>query len=176
MKQLLTTIITHVIGYGLLLTLAYSLFINLPSLAGVTAAAYWVIMALAIFIGPLYYLLSYAAKNLKDPEARKKAWDLISATVKKKNAFRRTLGWVELVITSVLLAYAGWIFTSVFFVLSSLWLRLFISMARDNVTSMESEDKVNLSGIQDCIDGKFFPEANWDEILDQRKRELKRPL
>ncbi|EPT4022355.1 hypothetical protein ACVQMG_000514 [Enterobacter roggenkampii] len=136
MKQFLTATITHAIGYGLLLTLAYSVFIDSSSLVRVTAAAYWVIMALALFIGPLYYLLSYAAKNSKDPEARKKALDLISDTVKKKNAFRRALGWVELVITSVLLAYAGWVFTSVFFVLSSLWLRLFVSMARDTIAKI----------------------------------------
>ncbi|EHF8256015.1 hypothetical protein ACP3TG_28130 [Phytobacter diazotrophicus] len=142
MKKYLTKIIGNAVNYGLLFVLVYSVFTGSQSLTGVTASAYWVIMALALFIGPLFYIVSYAAKSAKDADSRNKALELVADAAKKKNTFLRTLGWVELIITSALLAYAGWIFTSVLLVLSSLWLRLFISMARDNITSLEAKDKI----------------------------------
>lgn len=142
MKKFLTKFIGNAVHYGLLFVLAYSSFTTLQSLTGVTAAAYWVIMALALFIGPLIYIVSYAAKSAKDADSRSKALKLVADAAKKKNAFRRTQGWIELIIVSCLLAYAGWVFTAVCYVLSSLWLRLFISMARENITSLEAKDKI----------------------------------
>lgn len=142
MKKFITKLFTSLTHYGLILILLYAVSTGTQSLLGLIAATYWVIMSLGIFIGPLLYILSHAAKNKKDEESGRKAMELVSNAVKKKNAFLRALGWFELIVISCLLAYSGWIFTAVCYVLSSFYLRLFISMARDNIASVRDPQEV----------------------------------
>ena len=141
MKKFMTKIVSNVINYTLLALLLFAVFTGSISLVGVLAAVYWVMISLCFVIGPLFYILSYAAKSAKDEESRRKAMELIGDATKKKNVLLRALGWLELIIISCSLAYAGWVFTAVCYVLSSLYLRLFISMARDNVGSAKLNDK-----------------------------------
>lgn len=141
MKKFMTKIVSNVINYTLLALLLFSVFTGAKSLIGVLAAVYWVMISLCFVIGPFFYILSYAAKSAKDEESRRKALELVGDVAKKKNVLLRALGWFELIIISFSLAYAGWVFTAVCYFLSSLYLRLFISMARDNVAAAKLNDK-----------------------------------
>ncbi|HAS1725615.1 TPA: hypothetical protein M5978_003175 [Enterobacter cloacae] len=141
MKKFMTKIVSNVINYTLLALLLFAVFTGSISLVGVLAAVYWVMISLCFVIGPLFYILSYAAKSAKDEESRRKALELVGDVAKKKNVLLRALGWLELIIISCSLAYAGWVFTAVCYFLSSLYLRLFISMARDNVAAVKLNDK-----------------------------------
>ncbi|EFB9808468.1 hypothetical protein V4E44_003589 [Citrobacter freundii] len=141
MKKFMTKIVSNVINYTLLSLLLFAVFTGAKSVVGVLAAVYWVMISLCFVIGPFFYILSYAAKSAKDEESRRKALELVGDAAKKKNGLFRALGWFELIIISCSLAYAGWVFTSVCYVLSSLYLRLFISMARDNVAAAKLNDK-----------------------------------
>ncbi|EQC0991257.1 hypothetical protein ACY2GS_004145 [Enterobacter asburiae] len=141
MKKFMTKIVSNVINYTLLALLLFAVFTGAKSLVGVLAAVYWVMISLCFVIGPFFYILSYAAKSAKDEESCRKALELVGDAAKKKNVLLRALGWLELIIISCSLAYAGWVFTAVCYVLSSLYLRLFISMARDNVAAAKLNDK-----------------------------------
>ncbi|MDH1318772.1 hypothetical protein N5C39_10400 [Enterobacter bugandensis] len=141
MKKLMTKIVSNIINYTLLALLLFSVFTGAKSLIGVLAAVYWVMISLCFVIGPFFYILSYAAKSAKDEESRRKALELVEDVAKKKNVLLRALGWLELIIISCSLAYTGWVFTAVCYFLSSLYLRLFISMARDNVAAAKLNDK-----------------------------------
>lgn len=141
MKKFMTKIVSNVINYTLLSLLLFAVFTGAKSLVGVLAAVYWVMISLCFVIGPFFYTLSHAAKSAKDEESRCKALELVGDATKKKNGLLRALGWLELIIISCSLAYAGWVFTAVCYVLSSLYLRLFISMARDNVAAAKLNDK-----------------------------------
>lgn len=138
MKKFFTNLITSATDYALLIILLYSAITGVQSLMGLTVAAYWVIMALAFFIGPLIYTLSYAAKSIKDEESRRKALEIVGGIAKKKNLFLRFIGWLKLIMICCLLAYGGWIFTGVCYALMSLYLRLLISLARDNVIQLQT--------------------------------------
>lgn len=141
MKKFMTKIVINVINYTLLSLLLFAVFTGAKSLVGVLAAVYWVMISLCFVIGPFFYILSYAAKSAKDEDSRRKARELIGDVAKKKNVLLRVLGWLELIIISCLMAYAGWVFTAVCYVLSSLYLRLFVSLARENVAPAKPNDK-----------------------------------
>lgn len=140
MKNLMTKMVVNITNYVLLFLLLYAVLTQTQSLVGLTVAVYWVIMSLGLFIGPLIYILSHAAKSAKDEESRRKALEIIGDSAKKRNVLLRSLGWAELIIISCLLAYSGWIFTAVCYVLTSLYMRLFISMARDNVATLNDKE------------------------------------
>ncbi|EJD3719754.1 hypothetical protein PD335_000930 [Salmonella enterica] len=141
MKKFMTKIVINVINYTLLSLLLFAVFTGAKSLVGVLAAVYWVMISLCFVIGPFFYILSYAAKSAKDEDSRRKARELIGDVAKKKNVLLRVLGWLELIIISCLMAYAGWVFTAVCYVLSSLYLRLFVSLTRENVAAAKPNDK-----------------------------------
>lgn len=138
MKKFFTSLITSASDYALLIILLYSSMTGVQSLIGLTVAAYWVIMVLAFFVGPLIYILSYAAKSAKDEESRRKALEIVGGIAKKKNLFLRSVGWLKLIIICCLLAYGGWVFTAVSYALMSLYLRLLISLSRDNVIQLQT--------------------------------------
>ncbi|RTX93455.1 hypothetical protein EKS39_20830 [Enterobacter roggenkampii] len=141
MKKFMTKIVSNVINYTLLSLLLFAVFTGAKSLVGVLAAVYWVMISLCFVIGPFFYILSYAAKSAKDEDSRRKALELIGDVAKKKNVLLRVLGWLELIIISCLMAYAGWVFTAVCYVLSSLYLHLFVSLARENIAAAKPNDK-----------------------------------
>lgn len=138
MKKFFTKLVANATDYALLIILMYSVMQGVKSLTGLTVAAYWVIMALAFFLGPLIYFISHAAKNAKDEESRRKALEFVESAVKKKNLLIRFVGCLKLISICCLLAYGGWIFTAVCYALMSLYLRLLISLARDNVAEQKN--------------------------------------
>lgn len=137
MKKFFTKLITNTTDYALLIILFYSAITGVQSLMGLTAAAYWIVMALAFFVGPLIYILSYATKSAKDEESRRRMLEIIGGIAKKNNPFSRFVGWLKLILICCLLAYSGWIFTGVCYALISLYFRLLISLARDNVIQLQ---------------------------------------
>lgn len=138
MKKFFTKLVANASDYALLMILLYSVMQGIQSLMGLTVAAYWVIMALAFFLGTLVYFISFAAKSVKDEESRRKALEFVENAVKKKNPVIRFVGWLKLSAICCLLAYGGWIFTAVCYALMALYLRLLISLARDNVAEVQA--------------------------------------
>jgi hypothetical protein len=139
MKKLFTKAIAHVISNGLLCLLAYASYSGSKSLVSISVAAYWVIMFLGLFIGCLMLVLSVAKDYAKDAETKDKAIGLVGEVTKRKSKLSRTLGWIYLCLIVALLAYSGWVFTAVFYVLVSLIVKLLISFARDNIIDSKSE-------------------------------------
>ena len=139
MKKFFTKAIVHVISNGLLCLLAYASYTGSKSLVSISVAAYWVIMFLGLFIGCLVLVLSYAKDHAKDDETKGKVVDLVGEVTKRKSKFSRGIHWLYLALIVALLAYSGWVFTAVFYVLVSLIVKLFISIARDNINDSKNE-------------------------------------
>jgi hypothetical protein len=127
---------TSVTSYGLLALLIYGSLTDSASLVGVAAAAYWVIMALGMFVSIITLIVSYAITSEKD-EQRKQQWLLsIQGTLKKRNPILRSISWIFFIAIIVLLAYSGWVFTAVSYALSVLMIKFMISIARANVKGL----------------------------------------
>lgn len=140
MKKFFTKIIANVISFSLLSLLAYASYTGSSSLTNLTVAAYWVIMALGLFIGILLLVLSYAKDHAKSEDEKNKVIELIVAATKKKSIIFRFIDWFCLAAIVALLAYSGWVFTAVFYVMVALIVKLLISIARDNVSEQNKPE------------------------------------
>lgn len=134
MKKFMTKAVSNIVSYSLLCLLAFGAVTGDKSLVSITVAAYWVIIFLGLFVGMLILVLSYAKDHAKNEEARQKIVELVLEAVKRKSKFMRFVDWGCLAIIAVLLSYSGWVFTGVCYVLVSLIVKLFLSLARDNVS------------------------------------------
>lgn len=137
MKKFLTDIFSQVIYYGLLVALVFATFTGLNNILSVAAAAFWVFIALGIVIGPLTLILAYGAEQVRHDKSGHEALEAVKRITKRKKVVARWWGWVCMVLTIVLLAYSGWVFTAVCYALSSLFVRFCVSLARDKVEKLE---------------------------------------
>ncbi|KZQ64964.1 hypothetical protein [Klebsiella aerogenes] len=140
MKKFLTDTFSQVIYYGLLVALVFATFTGQNNILSVAAAAFWVVIALGAVIGPLTLFLAYGAGQVSDKKAASDALETVKKITKRKNFVARWWGWVCMVLTIVLLAYSGWVFTAVCYALSSLFVRFCVSLARDKVEKLQTSE------------------------------------
>ena len=74
-----------------------------------------------------------------DHEKREKLIGSLEATFKKQGFLRKSLNWINLTIVVCLLAYSGWVFTAVTYVLISLLCKLVISMGREKFDNLKQQ-------------------------------------
>ncbi|QNM20400.1 hypothetical protein CXM81_10230 [Citrobacter freundii] len=143
MKKFITKLMAEIFSVGLVVLLAYSVWEGVTSLTAIAAAAYWIIIALAIFVGLISCIGIWAIeKELEvnaDPEKREKLIGSLEATFKKQGFLRKSLNWINLTIVVCLLAYSGWVFTAVTYVLISLLCKLVISMGREKFDNLKQQ-------------------------------------
>ncbi|HID9374755.1 TPA: hypothetical protein ACXIYC_002523 [Enterobacter cloacae] len=146
MKKFLTKLMAEIVSVGLVALLAYSVWEGVASLTAIAAAAYWIIIALAIFVGLISCVGIWAIeKELEvngDPVKREKLLDSLEATFKKQGLLRKSVSWINLIIVVCLLAYSGWVFTAVTYVLIALLYKLAISMGRETFENLKQQIQV----------------------------------
>ncbi|WP_275146199.1 hypothetical protein [Citrobacter portucalensis] len=140
MKKFMTKAVSNIVSYSLLCLLAFGSVTGAKALVSITVAAYWVIILLGLFVGMLILLLSYAIDLVKDEAAKQKVIDAVREAVKRKSKFMRFVDWSCVAAIAVLLAYSGWVFTGVCYVLVALIVKFCLSMARDNVTTLNDKE------------------------------------
>ena len=64
---------------------------------------------------------------------KQKLIELVREATKRRSKVMRGVQWICLVSITMLLAYSGWVFTAVIYVLVGLIVKFFLSIARDNV-------------------------------------------
>lgn len=137
MKKFLTDTFSQVIYYGLLVALVFATFTGQNNILSVAAASFWVVIALGIVLGPLTLILVHGAEQFHNEKSGQEALQAVKRTTKRKNIVARWWGWFCMVLTIVLLAYNGWVFTAVCYALSSLLVRFCVSISRSRVEKME---------------------------------------
>lgn len=146
MKKFLTKLMAEIVSVGLLALLAYSVWEGVASLTAIAAAAYWIIIALAIFVGLISCVGIWAIeKELEvngDPVKREKLLGSLEATFKKQGLLRKSVSWINLIIVVCLLAYSGWVFTAVTYVLIALLYKFAISMGRETFENLKQQIQV----------------------------------
>ncbi|KHM28094.1 hypothetical protein [Klebsiella aerogenes] len=142
MKKFLTDTFSQVIYYGLLVALVFATFTGQNNILSVAAAAFWVVIALGAVISPLTLFLAYGAGQVSDKKTASEALETVKKITRRKNVIARWWGWICMVLTIVLLAYSGWVFTAVCYALSSLFVRFCVSLARDKVEKLQTSEAV----------------------------------
>ncbi|MGG7989834.1 hypothetical protein PGO11_04080 [Klebsiella aerogenes] len=135
MYKFLTDTFSQVIYYGLLVTLVFATFTGQDNILSVAAAAFWVVIALVIVLGPLTLILAYGAELVGNEKSGHEVLEAVKRITRRKNVIARW--WGGMLLTIVLLAYSGWVFTAVCYALSSLFVRFCVSLARDKVEKLE---------------------------------------
>ena len=137
MKKFLTNTLSEVVYYTLLVALIFATFTGQNNILSVAAAAFWVVIALRIVLGPLTLILVHGAEQFHNEKSGKEALQAVKRTTKRKNVVARWWRWFCIVLTIVLLAYSGWVFTAACYALSSLLVRFCVSISRNRVEKME---------------------------------------
>ncbi|EOE8052020.1 hypothetical protein [Klebsiella pneumoniae] len=79
---------------------------------------------------------------MRNDKSGHEALEAVKRITRRKNVIARWWGWVCMVLTIVLLAYSGWVFTAVCYALSSLFVRFCVSLARDKVEKLQMSEAV----------------------------------
>ncbi|NDJ59431.1 hypothetical protein GWD52_21090 [Enterobacteriaceae bacterium 4M9] len=130
MKKMFITIFGHLFSICLLCLLAYSAFASDPATAAVAATAYWVVMAMALFVGFIACAGLVDLRFETDPDKRERLISSLADFFKKRGPVRWFISWCFLAFIVTLLAYNGWVFTAVCYMLVTLITMLIISLGR----------------------------------------------
>lgn len=81
---------------------------------------------------------AYALVTIEtNAEKKEKLIELLKKAAVKRGIIRRSWNWLCLVLIAGALAYGGWVFTAVVYVITSLICRLCGSIARDKIDELE---------------------------------------
>ncbi|EMC2745374.1 TPA: hypothetical protein QHK49_000410 [Klebsiella aerogenes] len=110
MKKFLTDIFSQVIYYGLLVALVFVTFTGQDNILRVAAAAFWVVIALWIVLRPLTLILAHGAELVGHEKSGHEVLEAVKRISRRKNVI--ACWWGDcMLLTIVLLAYSGWVFT-----------------------------------------------------------------
>lgn len=140
MKKFIAKAVTGIYSYCILFLLAFGIATGNKALVSITAMAYWVGISLGFVAGIFILLISNAMDHAPDEVTKQKIAGIALEAVKRKSKFMRFIDWVYLIAVAVLLAYSGWVFTGVCYVLVTLMVRFFLSVVRNNVSEQKNAE------------------------------------
>ncbi|POZ13678.1 hypothetical protein ACB496_12790 [Lelliottia nimipressuralis] len=155
MKKLITGALMSAIFYIVMASMIFGIYTGHSQFVGIAAAAFWILILLGIFISCFIGVAASLLESLVG-ESLKTTIESLQRFSRKRHIVIRVWGWGCLIAAVVLLAYSGWIFTAVCYVLASLFVHLVASVVRGKLKKHEER-----SG------------EDWEEVLDQRKQEQK---
>ncbi|NTZ48385.1 hypothetical protein FCM30_21860 [Lelliottia aquatilis] len=155
MKKLITGALMSAIFYIVMASMIFGIYTGHSQFVGIAAAAFWILILLGIFISCFIGVAASLLESLVG-ESLKTTIESLQRFSRKRHIVIRVWGWGCLIAAVVLLAYSGWIFTAVYYVLASLFVHLVASVVRGKLKKHEER-----SG------------EDWEEVLDQRKQEQK---
>lgn len=127
----------QVISLTLLVALIFSVLTERESITAVVVSAYWIAIFLAAFASVAVMLVTALVTMEKNTEKKSKLIELLNKAAVKRGTIRRAWNWLCLVLIAGALAYGGWVFTAVVYVITSLICRLCVSIARDKIEELE---------------------------------------
>lgn len=139
MKKLFVETLNKILYYALFAALAFGSVTGKSNVLNMSAAAFWIVILLGIVVGILTSFLAYGVEHVADEKTRQSILESLRKIVRRKSAIARLWGWLCMVATIALLAYGGWVFTAVCYAITSLFVRLCISLARDKVEKRPAE-------------------------------------
>ncbi|HHG8780644.1 hypothetical protein NLX76_02415 [Enterobacter hormaechei] len=131
MKKLMTTAFVFVLAWGLFGLLVYATLQGDNSLMSIVVAAYWAIITLACFISPLFLVAVFVAGKESDPVERARLLIPLTDYYKRKGVIKKFISLATMAAIFVMLAYSGWVFTSLFYTLACGFVTLLNSVGRD---------------------------------------------
>ncbi|CNL53928.1 hypothetical protein [Yersinia proxima] len=131
------SLIYQAISLVLLATLIFSVLTERESITAIVVSAYWIVIFLAAFVSVAVMLVTTLVTIETNAEKKEKLIELLKNAAVKRGVIRRAWNWLCLVLIAGALAYGGWVFTAVVYVITSLICRLCGSIARDKIDELE---------------------------------------
>lgn len=137
MKKTFASFLAGLFHYTTLLALLWGVYAGKTSIIGMASVAIWIVILLGIFMVFFTLLIAFGASYLADQKKRQDGLEYLERFSKRRSIAARTWGWVMLITTAILLAYSGWAFTAVCYVMVSLLLRFCAVIARAGVAELK---------------------------------------
>ncbi|MGH1594100.1 DNZ54_00345 family protein [Yersinia proxima] len=131
------SLIYQAISLVLLATLIFSVLTERESITAIVVSAYWIVIFLAAFVSVAVMLVTALVTIETNAEKKEKLIELLKKATVKRGIIRRSWNWLCLVLIAGALAYGGWVFTAVVYVITSLICRLCGSIVRDKMDELE---------------------------------------
>ncbi|WP_227719870.1 DNZ54_00345 family protein [Yersinia proxima] len=131
------SLIYQAISLVLLATLIFSVLTERESITAIVVSAYWIVIFLAAFVSVAVMLVTALVTIETNAEKKEKLIELLKKAAVKRGIIRRSWNWLCLVLIAGALAYGGWVFTAVVYVITSLICRLCGSIVRDKMDELE---------------------------------------
>lgn len=144
MKKLITGALMSSIYYMVMASMIFGIYTGHSQFIGIAAAAFWILILLGIFISCVIGVAAGSLESLVDKTSQKESIESLQRFSRKRHIVIRVWGWGCLIAAVVLLAYSGWIFTAVCYVLASLFVRLIASVVRDKLEKHEKQSRAEL--------------------------------
>lgn len=154
-KKFITGALMSCIYYIVMASMIFGIYTDQSQFVGIAAAAFWILIVLGIFISCVLGIAASALDSLVDETSLRATIQSMQRFSRKRHIIFRLWGWTCLIAAVALLAYSGWIFTAVCYVLASLFVRLIASVVRDKLSELEKQS-----------------DPDWEAILKQRRREV----
>ncbi|MEI9745856.1 hypothetical protein [Enterobacter ludwigii] len=155
MKNFITGALISCIYYIVMASMIFGIYTGQSQFVGIAAAAFWILILLGIFTSCVIGAAASALDSLVDETSLRATIQSMQRFSRKRNIIFRLWGWMCLIAAVALLAYSGWIFTAVCYVLASLFVRLIASVVRNKLDEIEKRS-----------------DPDWEAILKQRRREM----
>ncbi|AHE72778.1 hypothetical protein M942_08560 [Enterobacter ludwigii] len=155
MKNFITGALISCIYYIVMASMIFGIYTGQSQFVGIAAAAFWILILFGIFISCVIGAAASALDSLVDETSLRATIQSMQRFSRKRNIIFRLWGWICLISAVALLAYSGWIFTAVCYVLASLFVRLIASVVRDKLAEIEKRSA-----------------PDWEAILKQRRYEV----
>lgn len=156
MKKILASILAELLRYTTLLSLFWGVYTGESSIISMASAAAWIVILLGVFVGFFTLLIAFGAPHLTDHKERQDGIECLEKFSKRRSVAVRIWGWVTLIVTTILLAYSGWVITAVCHVMTSLFLRVCTVIARAGIAESKKTEQPNAAG-PDHHDGERTP-------------------
>lgn len=155
MKNFITGALISCIYYIVMASMIFGIYTGQSQFVGIAAAAFWILILFGIFISCVIGAAASALDSLVDETSLRATIQSMQRFSRKRNIIFRLWGWICLISAVALLAYSGWIFTAVCYVLASLFVRLIASVVRDKLAEIAKRSA-----------------PDWEAILKQRRYEV----
>lgn len=127
------------IYYVLLAALVWAAMTGNSSLLNIAALAFWVIILLGLFGSIVELLIAFGIEYGRDEKDHNETIANLEKFAQKKGFITRAWGWICLVVGSSFLAFGGWVFTAVSYVLVSLFCYLCMAVIRERIAKYKAK-------------------------------------
>lgn len=130
------TFLITLLSFATLLLMAFGVYTGSDGAVSFVVAYIWVLCLLGIPTAALIVLMAASMTATSDKAKKQKLWCQLTKVCKKPTLIGRCWRWATFLAMCAMLAYSGWIFTTVVYVISVITMAFAAGIGRDAVSDL----------------------------------------